>query len=370
MFMERAERQLQEPPASAQGLVADAGIPLSTGPERTRMPPTLAARSQTLGHRGRVIAPLVGVLALVLAVFVMTAPADATAGHGTKPPAGKPASAHMKEYAVKAKGDHKPDKPKDNNQPPAPDCKPGEVVKYGKCVPQPECKPGEVVKYGKCVPQPECKPGEVVKNGMCIPAEECKPPNHVENGQCVPPTPPNECTPPQVPQNGQCVTPPTQCTPPAVPQNGQCVTPPATPGTGQPAPPAPAPAGTTAPATTTATPAPNAAQPTTVVAGTQARQATARLQTQTRCGSRSFRVTISGRNIRRVTLFVAGRQVRTVTVPAGRRSITVSVPVRQFGARRQSVRARVTFRNGAPARTLTASATRCAQTSVSPQFTG
>jgi hypothetical protein len=48
----------------------------------------------------------------------------------------------------------------------------------------------------------------------------------------------------------------------------------------------------------------------------------------------------------------------------------VSVPVRRFGARRQSVRARVTFRNGAPARTLTASATRCAQTQVSPQFTG
>jgi hypothetical protein len=150
-----------------------------------------------------------------------------------------------------------------------------------------------------------------------------------------------------------------------VPQNGVCVTPPT--------PPATPPAGGQQPATTPATtPAPgaNQTQPTTVVAGTQARPATARLQTQTRCGTRSFRVTISGRNIQRVTLSVAGRQVRTVTVPAGRRSITVTVPVRQFGARRQAVRARVTFRNGAPARTLTASATRCAQTSVSPQFTG
>jgi methyl coenzyme M reductase subunit C len=81
-------------------------------------------------------------------------------------------------------------------------------------------------------------------------------------------------------------------------------------------------------------------------------------------------VTISGRNIRRITLSVGGRRVRTITMPAGRRSITVSVPVRRFGARRQSVQARVTFRNGASARTLTASATRCAQSAVSPQFTG
>jgi hypothetical protein len=62
--------------------------------------------------------------------------------------------------------------------------------------------------------------------------------------------------------------------------------------------------------------------------------------------------------------------VRTVTVPSGRRSISVNVPVRRFGARRQTVTARVTFRNGARARTLTASATRCAQGAVSPQFTG
>jgi hypothetical protein len=34
------------------------------------------------------------------------------------------------------------------------------------------------------------------------------------------------------------------------------------------------------------------------------------------------------------------------------------------------VRARVTFRNGAAARTLTTTATRCAQGAVSPQFTG
>jgi hypothetical protein len=119
-------------------------------------------------------------------------------------------------------------------------------------------------------------------------------------------------------------------------------------------------------ATPTATTAPQQSD----VAGTQVRSASASLRTQARCGTWAFRVTVSGRNIRRVTLFVAGRRIRTITVPAGRRSITVSVPVRRFGARRQSVQARVTFRNGAAARTLTASATRCAQTAVSPQFTG
>jgi hypothetical protein len=81
-------------------------------------------------------------------------------------------------------------------------------------------------------------------------------------------------------------------------------------------------------------------------------------------------VTVTGRNVRRVTFYVAGRQVRTITMRAGQRSITVSLPVRRFGARRQAVRARVTFRNGAAPRNLTTNATRCAQGAVSPQFTG
>jgi len=55
---------------------------------------------------------------------------------------------------------------------------------------------------------------------------------------------------------------------------------------------------------------------------------------------------------------------------AGRRSLMVSLPVRRFGARRQSVRARVTFRNGARSRALTVSGTRCAEGAVSPRFTG
>jgi hypothetical protein len=67
---------------------------------------------------------------------------------------------------------------------------------------------------------------------------------------------------------------------------------------------------------------------------------------------------------------VNGRRVRTVTVRANQRRVTVSVPLSRSGAARQRVRARVTFRNGAPSRTLNATARRCAQAAVQPQFTG
>jgi hypothetical protein len=391
----------------------------------------LAARLSAAAHRGRVVASLVGVLALVAALFAMTAAAGAAthppAGHSTKQhaakkdqkgkagdkgraeqaqcdswgtgnpchppqacgensgphnandqcPAGKPecpaagnqggdqqtAGYKAKGAAAKAKVHKVKNDGAANCPKPAPDCKPGEVKKDGYCVPAPQCKPGEAVKNGYCVPAPQCKPGEVVQNGYCVPAEQCKPPNVVQNGMCVPA---EQCKPPNVVQNGMCVPPSTPvCVPPQVLQNGACMTPSSdTAGTVVQQTPATTPA-----ATTTAAPQ-TAVAPQSTVAGTQARSATARLQTQARCGSRAFRVTISGRNIRRVTLFVAGRRTGTVTMPAGRRSITVSVPVRGFGARRQSVQARVTFRNGAAARTLTASATRCAQTAVSPQFTG
>jgi len=67
---------------------------------------------------------------------------------------------------------------------------------------------------------------------------------------------------------------------------------------------------------------------------------------------------------------VNGRRVRTVAVRSGQTRVTVSVPLRRSGAARQTVTARVSFRNGAAARTLTAHARRCAAAAVRPQFTG
>jgi hypothetical protein len=139
-------------------------------------------------------------------------------------------------------------------------------------------------------------------------------------------------------------------------------------------PPASPPTVTTTPTPTpTATPAPAPVvqpAPQSVVAGTQTRAATARVAVQRSCASRSARVTITGRSIRQVTFFVNGRRARIVTVRAGARRLTVSVPLSRGGAARQRITARVTFRNGAAARTLNANARRCAQAAVQPQFTG
>jgi len=131
----------------------------------------------------------------------------------------------------------------------------------------------------------------------------------------------------------------------------------------------------TTPTTTTTTPpaAPPAAPVTTPasgVLGTQTRSAAARLSVPRSCASRVVRVRVSGRLIRRVTLSVNGRRVRTVNLRSTQRSVTVSVPLSRAGASRQTVRARFTFRNGTASRTLSARATRCAQAAVRPQFTG
>jgi hypothetical protein len=150
-----------------------------------------------------------------------------------------------------------------------------------------------------------------------------------------------------------CAAPPPPPTPPAP-------TPTPTP---TPAPPAPS----VTPAAPAAAPAP---APAAGVAGTQAASATARVSAQRQCATRSARITVSGRQIRRVTFFVNGHRVRTVTVRAGATRVTASVRLRRSGAARQTVTARVTFRNGAASRTLTTRATRCAAAAVRPQFTG
>jgi hypothetical protein len=116
-------------------------------------------------------------------------------------------------------------------------------------------------------------------------------------------------------------------------------------------------AGATAPAASTAAVAPGQA-----VQGTRVARGTAAMRLPG-CATRRARVTVSGSPIRRIVFTVNGRRAATVTVRAGRRSVTVMLPV---GA----VSARVTFRNGAPARTLRARTHQCAAQTVRPQFTG
>jgi hypothetical protein len=122
---------------------------------------------------------------------------------------------------------------------------------------------------------------------------------------------------------------------------------------------------------TTPAPAPVAAPaPAGAVAGVvaSAPARSARVAVATRCASRTARVTVTGRSMRDVTLFVNGRRVRTVRIAAGTTRVRVSVPI--VRGRAQTVTARVRFRNGGAPRTLVHRAVRCAAAAVQPQFTG
>jgi hypothetical protein len=119
-----------------------------------------------------------------------------------------------------------------------------------------------------------------------------------------------------------------------------------------------------------APPAAAAPTATNVVAGVEARSPArvARVAVAQQCASRVARVTVTGRSMRDVTLFVNGRRIKTVRIPAGRTVVRTTVPIRAGAPQRVS--ARVRFRNGAAPRTLVNRAVRCAQTAVQPQFTG
>ena len=123
------------------------------------------------------------------------------------------------------------------------------------------------------------------------------------------------------------------------------------------------------PATPPAPPAATPPPPAGAVAGVQVSSpASARASFASSCASRTARITIVGRQMRSVTLFVNGHRIRTVRVAAGTRTLQVRVPIAR--GRAQIVSARVTFRNGARARTLRNHAVRCAAAQVQPQFTG
>ena len=119
---------------------------------------------------------------------------------------------------------------------------------------------------------------------------------------------------------------------------------------------------TVVPPVAAVTPATPAAAPAQAVLGTRAARGTARLRAAG-CSLRRRRVTVTGSPMRRIVFSVNGHRVKTVNVRPGRRSVTVSLPA---GA----VTARVTFRNGASARTLRARTRTCATRVVRPSFTG
>jgi hypothetical protein len=129
----------------------------------------------------------------------------------------------------------------------------------------------------------------------------------------------------------------------------------------------PPPVATPSPAPVTPAPVPAAIK---VLADRASSAPTARLAVKAVCASRHARVTVNARLMRQVRVSVNGRHARTVNVSSGARSITTLVALRRTGARVQIVTTRVSFRNGAHARTMSAPARRCAPVTVIPQFTG
>jgi response regulator NasT len=125
----------------------------------------------------------------------------------------------------------------------------------------------------------------------------------------------------------------------------------------------PLPVATPSPAPVTPAPVPAAIK----VLADRARSApTVRLAVQAACASRHVRVTVSGRLMRQVRASVNGTHARALNVTSGARSITTPVALGRTGARVQMVTTRVSFRNGARARTMSAPARRCSPVTVTP----
>jgi hypothetical protein len=81
---------------------------------------------------------------------------------------------------------------------------------------------------------------------------------------------------------------------------------------------------------------------------------------------------VTGRQIRRVTFFVGGKRVKTVTKADSRGRWTLSVRTGSLRRGANAVVARVQFTTASQTRTrdLRITITRCAARQVSPQFTG
>jgi hypothetical protein len=133
--------------------------------------------------------------------------------------------------------------------------------------------------------------------------------------------------------------------------------PPVTTSVTPPAPPAPV-----------AVTAPSATRPAAPRTPARVVRGAARLQAPDGCRSTTFRVRVSGRQIRRVTVSLDGRPLRTFT--RARSSYAVRIDPRKLGAGVHRIAVRVTFttQSGTRSRTLRSVFQRCLQ--VAPRFTG
>ncbi len=99
---------------------------------------------------------------------------------------------------------------------------------------------------------------------------------------------------------------------------------------------------------------------------------TARVLAPTGCVTTNFDVTVSGRQIRRVTFYLDGRKLRTLT--RANRGTRWVMAVRPNSLRRGSHRilavTSFTAASGTPSRTMRVVFQRCGRVQAAPRFTG
>jgi hypothetical protein len=98
----------------------------------------------------------------------------------------------------------------------------------------------------------------------------------------------------------------------------------------------------------------------------------ARLSGPSGCVYRTFRASVRGRQIRRVTFFVDGRRVAVIRARDGQRRFSARVTPGRLSLGVHRVTARVVFRTASRTRprTLVLSFQRCARQAPAPRFTG
>lgn len=98
--------------------------------------------------------------------------------------------------------------------------------------------------------------------------------------------------------------------------------------------------------------------------------ASARMQGPRRCVAGPFRQVLRGQGIRRVTVFVNGRKVRTLTGTRSSYAITIDPRKVRSGVLKVTARVEYVAASGRRAQTLRATALRCAAQAVQPRFAG
>ena len=88
--------------------------------------------------------------------------------------------------------------------------------------------------------------------------------------------------------------------------------------------------------------------------------------------TQNFHVTVNGRNIRRVTFYLDGKKLRSLTKPnAGTRyRIAVRPDELQRGTHRVIAKTSFTAASGTPTRSLRVVFQRCGRSASAPKFTG